>query len=152
MTIPTHLRTGPAAGPPVGLGRVFSTWDWSRCEYDYWYDPTAPSDAGGWLARPVAADTKPWSPYGDPIENLLAELPPTAIPIGRGRQAWGEIVVRNRADALAMRNLSLGEGTPGYKPIMDSGIGSADSRRAGGSALLMALVIMSWIAHKVMGA
>lgn len=92
-----------------------------RCNYTYYYDPTGPSDAGGWLARPAPAKTAPWSSYGDPIENLLTELPPTAAYIGSGERAWGEIAVKDRAATLAGQ-VGLGEGQRGYKPLMDSGL------------------------------
>lgn len=136
--IPPHLRAGPDVGPPVGPGRVYSVWDWVVCGYDYFYDPAGPSDAGGWLARPAAANTKPWSKYGDPIENLLGELPAMALYLGNGEKAWGEIVVRNRATTLAGQ-VGLGEGQRGYKPLMDSGLSGIGDVEIG-SALKKAAV------------
>ena len=141
MSLPPHLTTGPAGGPPVGPGRVYSTWNWDTCDFTYYYDPNGPSDAGGWLARPPLARTKSWSSYGDPIENLLTELPPVAVPIGRGRQAWGEIAVRNRADALSVKNMNLGSGQRGYHPLMDSGLGETSVDLVDRKSLVVPVIV-----------
>ena len=126
MRLPPHLTKGPQGGPPVGPGRVYSVWDWQTCSYNYFYDVNGPSDAGGWLARPGAAKTKPWSKYGDPIENLLTELPSAAIHIGKGEQAWGEVAVKDRKATLEGTNANIGEGQSNYRSIMNNGMGSAD--------------------------
>ena len=139
--LPAHLRRGPDLGPPVGPGRVYSVFDWVTMSYDYYYDPAGPAAAGGWVARPGPAATPPWRPHGDPIENLLAELPAGAVPIGRGPQAWGEVAVKDRAAALAGR-VGLGEGTPGYSSLLPGALGSFGE--APGNEDTLAGVKWSW--------
>ena len=144
MNLPLHLAKGPQAGPPVGPGRVYSVWNWQTCDYTYYYDPNGPSDAGGWLARPPPAKTAPWSTYGDPIENLLSEVPDTAYVIGKGQQAWGEVAVKDRAATLACKNLNLGEGQRGYKPLMDSGLsGYSDTAWTATQVVMGGLLILT---------
>ena len=103
---------------PSGPGRWWSSYDWISAKYRVFHDPNAAADGGGgWNLRPKAAPTRPISSIGDPIENLLNEIPRTAKFVRWSDDPYGEIGVINRQQALwGMTNVpgrASGTGTAG---------------------------------------
>ena len=84
------MNTSPRIPP-----RTYSQWDWSTMRYNYFTDPTAHADLGGYQQlRGINTENpgKDGGSVGNDIQSALRPLPKTARPAGSGLDARGELV------------------------------------------------------------